>query len=133
MEETTRTGTLQVWVTSSRAELPVEGATVAVTTAGDEDRRLLALLVTDESGRAGPVTLPAAPGGGEGLTPGGPLPFADYALWVEHEDYAVARVEQFQIFPGIESVQQISLLPLPQPPWLTQAEGGVIDARPQDL
>lgn len=129
----TLTGTLEVWVSASRANLPVEGATVAVTTVGTKDRMLISLLSTDESGRAGPVTLDAAPGGGEGLAPGGPVPFADYALWVEHPEYGVAHVEQFQIFPGIESIQQINLQPLPQPTWTPEASGEVISAQPQNL
>ena len=51
------TGILEVWVTTSRAQLPVEGASVAVTQPeGDGRRRLIALLVTDGSGRAGPLS-----------------------------------------------------------------------------
>ncbi len=132
-DETTLTGTLEVWVTSSRAQLPVEGATVTVTTAGRGKQELLHLMVTDESGRAGPVVLDAAVGGGEGLEPGGPIPVADYALWVEHPEYAGVHVERFQIFPGTRSVQQIDLLPLPQPTWTNEAQGEEIDAQAQDL
>ncbi len=133
MEQTTHTGTLEVWVTASRAQLPVEGATVAVTSAGPENRTLLSLLVTDESGRAGPITLDAAPGGGMGLEPGSPVPFADYALWVEHPAYEVARIERFQIFPGVESIQQINLLPLSRPAWEGDEISAEVGSEPQDL
>ena len=63
---TQHTGTLEVWVTTSRAQLPVEGASVAVTRPEqDGQKQLIALLITDESGRAGPLTLPAAVEGGD--------------------------------------------------------------------
>jgi len=133
LEQSEHSGTLEVWVTASRAQLPVEGATVAVTTAGPENRQLLALLVTNESGRAGPVTLASPSGGNMGLEPGGPAPFTDYSLWVEHPEYEVARIDRLQIFPGVDSVQQINLLPLSMPSW----EGGSVDtetgSQPQDL
>lgn len=132
-ENNTRTGTLQVWVTASRAQLPVKGATVAVTSAGSEEQKLISLLVTDESGQAGPITLDAAPGGGMGLEPGGPVPFADYALWVEHPEYEVARVKRFQIFPGVESVQHINLLPLSSPIWEGDEVNTDAGSQPQEL
>lgn len=51
---TQHTGTLEVWVTTSRAQLPVEGASVAVTRPEqDGQKQLIALLITDESGRQG--------------------------------------------------------------------------------
>jgi len=131
--QNTNTGTLTVWVTASRAQLPVEGATVAVTTAGTEGRTLLSLQVTDESGWTSPVVLKSAPGDSMGLTPGGPVPFANYALWVEHPDYEVARVEQFQIFPGVDSVQQVSLIPLSRPIWEGDEVNTSAGSQPQDL
>jgi len=127
------TGTLTVWVTASRAQLPIEGATVAVTTAGPDNRTLLSLQVTDESGWTSPITLESAPGGGMGLTPGGPIPFADYALWVEHPNYEVARIERFQIFPGVDSVQEVSLIPLSRPVWDGNSVNTTAGSEPQDL
>lgn len=135
MEKSNNTGTLTVWVTASRAQLPVEGATVAVTTAegAEEGRTLLSLQVTDESGWTAAITLPSAPGDGMGLTPGGPVPFADYALWVEHPGYEVARVDRFQIFPGVDSVQQVSLIPLSSPAWEGEGVSDTVGSQPQDL
>lgn len=133
MEQSNNTGKLTVWVTTSRAQLPVEGATVAVTTAEAEGRTLLSLLVTDESGWTSPIVLPSAPGDGMGLTPGGPVPFANYALWVEHPQYEVARVENFQIFPGVDSVQQVSLIPLSSPAWEGKGVSEIVGSQPQDL
>lgn len=131
MEQAINRGTLSVQVTTSRAQLPVRDATVAVTTTG-ANRQLLFLLVTDESGLAGPVTLESAPGDG-GTTPGGAAPFRDYALWVEHPEYQVALVEQLQIFPGVESVQHINLIPLSRPVWEGEEDAAPVSSEPQDL
>ena len=129
-----KTGTVEIWVTTSRAKLPVEGASVAVTRPEAEGRsRLLALLITDESGRAGPLSLPAAAEGGDGLDPGGPRPDAMYALRVEHPDYELVEVERFQIFPGVVSVQQIDLVPLAAPSWDRGEVSEEIAADPQPL
>lgn len=128
------TGTLVVWVTTSRAQIPVEGASVAVVRPEEDGRwQLIALLITDESGRAGPLTLPAAVEGGDGLSPGGPRPDAMYALRVEHPDYEMVDVERFQIFPDITSIQQIDLVPLGDPSWDMGGVGEEISAEPQPL
>ena len=127
------TGTLQVRVTTSRAELPVMGAAVIVTApAPDGKRRLAAVLETDESGLCPPLTLPA-PGMAQGLTPGGERPYATYSLWVEHPAYQVAVVEGFQVFPGMESVQNISLVPRGGGQWGYGPRENVIRAEPQPL
>ena len=51
-----------------------------------------------------------------GILPGGGPPFSDYSLVVEHPGYYLATFEKLQIFPGIETVQNVPLVPLPQPP-----------------
>ena len=127
-----QTGTLVVWVTTSRAQLPVEGASVAIARPEEDGRwQLIALLITDESGRAGPLTLPAAVEGGDGLVPGGPRPDAMYAMRVEHPDYEMVDVDQFQIFPDVTSIQQIDLVPLGEPSWDMGGVSEEITAEPQ--
>jgi hypothetical protein len=106
-------GTLLVQVTTSRASLPVRDATVVVTSAALDGRHeLVCLTQTDESGLTEPIQLPTPSSPDGGQTPGGSVPFAMYSLWVEHPEYTLAFVENFQVFPGIESVQQVSLVPL---------------------
>ena len=41
--------------------------------------------------------------------------FDQDALVVEHPDYYLATFEQLQVFPGVETVQNVPLMPLPQP------------------
>lgn len=107
-------GSLVIHTYTSRAQLPVAGATVAVAAAEQTaTQKLEALLVTDSSGSAGPIRLSAADS--NGLSPGGPLPYSLYSLWVEHPDYELVYIENLQIFAGVESVQNIALLPLAAP------------------
>lgn len=112
------TGTLSVRVFTSRAQIPLEGATVVVAAAGEEGKRkLLSIQNTDSSGLIEPVTIDAPPTG-ESTSPGGlpgpGLPFALCDVWAEQPGYIMLRVENVQIFPGVETVQNMELTPLPQ-------------------
>ena len=65
-----RTGKLSVRVYTTQAELPLEGATVAVLQKGEGGRyRLLSLQTTDSSGRITSVDIPA-PAAEESIAPG---------------------------------------------------------------
>lgn len=113
-------GSLLIRVFTSRAQLPVEGATVVVSALGENNsHQLESILVTDESGVAGPIRLAAADS--SGLAPGGPIPFKLYSLWIEHPDYETVYIENLQVFAGVESVQKIGLIPVAAP-----GEGGAI-------
>lgn len=110
-----QTGSLVVRTFTSQAQLPVSGATVIISSRGEDGRhKVFAIQSTDESGSTKPFEL-AAPDEALGLSPGQATPFASYSLVVEHPDYFLATFEQLQVFPGIETVQNIPLLPLPQP------------------
>ncbi len=126
------TGTLVTRVFTSRAQIPIPGATVAVTQKGADGRHvLLAVRVSDESGLTAPVTIPT-PAPGEGLSPGGPVPYALCDLWVESPGFELLRAEDVQIFPNTETFQALALIPLPeQSPLQSRAE--VVQNSPQDL
>ena len=105
-------GTLAVRVYSTRARIPVEGATVVVTRQeGDGLPELLAVRVTDSSGLI-PVVTVDSPGVGESTGPGGQDPFALCTVWAEHSGYSTLRAEGVQIFPGVETVQEMEMIPL---------------------
>lgn len=110
-----QSGTLIVRVYASRAQLPILGATVLVSQRDDQGRfQLLSALVTDESGIAGPITLPA-PDANLSQNPGTPLPFSSYSLVVEHPGYHVAVFRDLQIFSGVDTTQSVPLIPLSIP------------------
>lgn len=108
-----QSGTLFVRTFVSRAQLPVSGATVIVSVPQADGRhKLLAIRQTNESGVAGPITL-EAPEASESLTPGhNGTAFSTYTLVVEHPDYQLAVFDQLQVFPGVETVQDVPLIPL---------------------
>jgi len=109
-----QTGSLIVRTFVSRAQLPVPNATVIVyANRPDSRHELLAIRTTNESGVAGPVSLPAT--GSQGLTPDAPVPFTDYQMIVEHPDYQLALFKNLQVFPDVETVQDVLLIPLSVP------------------
>ena len=109
----TQTGTLTVRVFTSRAQLPVEGATVAVTRRGRNGKHcVLSVQETDRDGATRSIAIPT-PAVEESTGPnGGAVPFARCDIWVEHEGYELTVIEDVQIFPGEVSLQQVELEPL---------------------
>ena len=124
-------GFLRVRVYTSRAQLPVEDATVTVSQPGTTGSRLLATRITDESGLIPVLTLPT-PEGEESTAPGTPKPYTPVDIIVDHPDYERVLIENAQIFPGVISEQNIPLLPIEERPqyWnLTE----VFSVTPQEL
>ena len=112
------TGTLSVRVYTSQAQIPLEGATVVVAAPGKEGKwKLLSIQSTDSSGLIRPVTIDA-PALGESTSPGGlpgdGEPFSLCEVWAEQQGYAMLQVSGVQIFPGVETMQNMELIPLPQ-------------------
>ena len=109
------TGRLTVRVYVSQAQIPVEGATVVVTAPGEGGRlRLLSVQATDSSGEIRPIDI-AAPALAESEFPqeeGAAPPFSVCDVWAEHPGYAMLEAAGVQIFPGVETVQDMMLIPL---------------------
>ena len=108
-----KSGKLVVQVFASRAQLPMEGATVAITKKTMNGKyRVLSLQETDRNGSIRPVTV-TTPDTQQSTAPNGDAePFTECDVWVEHEGYEVMLVEGVQIFPGEVSLQQVELFPL---------------------
>ena len=110
-----QTGSLVVRVFTSQAQLPVSGATVIISSPSEDGRRkVFSIQATDESGGTQPFQL-EAPDKILSEGPGQAAPFSDYSLVVEHPEYYLATFEKLQVFPGVETVQNVPLVPLPQP------------------
>lgn len=108
-----QTGTLLIRTYISNAQLPIPDAIVIVSVPGaDGKQTLLSIQQTDQNGVAGPITL-TAPDIAGSLTPGqNGSAFSSYTVTVEHPGYQLAVFDQLQIFPGIETVQDVPLIPL---------------------
>ena len=110
-----QTGSLIVRVFTSQAQLPVSGATVIISSrAADNRHNVYSIQTTDSSGSTKPFRL-EAPDVSLGVSPDAGVPFSDYSLVVEHPEYYLATFEKLQVFPGVETVQNVPLTPLPQP------------------
>jgi len=107
-------GTLITRVYTSRAEIPVQGATVALTQKAAAGRHtLLATRVSNSSGKTSPIQIDT-PNLSAGLSPGTQTPFALVDLWVEAPGYEILTVQDIQVFPNVETVQELELIPLPE-------------------
>ena len=125
-------GTILVRVYTARAQLPVEGATVAFLRRDEAGKReLLAVRVTDRSGRAAPVEI-STPALSASERPGTDHPFAVCDIWAEAPGYELQAVDNVQIFPGTQTLQELELIPLPE-----RAPAGTaqppVDIPPQSL
>lgn len=125
-------GTLLVHVFTTRAQIPVEGATIAVTqNTGGEKPTLLSISVTDQSGKVPAIQI-ATPAPITSVTPTHLPTFTQCDIWVEHPDYQLLLIEGVQLFPGVETTQNTSLLPLPENSLATQEFDEVV-IMPQNL
>ena len=112
------TGTLFIRVYTSAAELPLQGALVTVTGAAPGGGyELLSTQRTDSSGLVTPIRL-STPELSLGTSPAAPgvYPYSSYTVWVEMPGYLHAVLRNVQLFPGIESILDVNLIPLDQAP-----------------
>ena len=109
-----QTGKLVVRVYATAAQLPLEGATVVVTTRSDSGKfDLLSVQKTDRSGLTIPMDIPAPDSmDSTQQNTSGQLPYRACQVWAEHPGFAVMRVDGVQIFPGVVTRQDMELLPL---------------------
>lgn len=109
-------GTLLVRVYTARAQIPVVDATVAISQHSDQGAEtLIALELTNQSGLIPSIAIPT-PALALSLHPDPALPYATCCVRVEHPGYQMLTIEAVQIFPGIETLQEVELIPLPQSP-----------------
>lgn len=125
-------GTLIVRVFTTRAQIPVDRATIAVTQRGPDGKHtLLSVRVTDESGRIEPIHI-STPALDLSLEPGSGTGFTLCDIWAEHPQYQLLLVEGVQLFPGVETVQNMALLPLAEHA-IPRNEADLVEITPQPL
>ncbi len=129
----TQPGQLQVRVYTSRAKLPVVGATVVVTQGTSEGKfRLLTVQVTDSSGYTKPIDIPAPPleNSTEPFETG--RAFTSCDVWAESPGFSMLLAEGVQVFPDVLTVQPMRLEPLMEGE-SSLASTEVNDISPQNL
>ena len=105
-------GYIRVQTVTSRAEIPIRGATVTVTGKDADGRRtLLSLQRTDESGFTKTVSIPT-PALANSLSPDLQPGWTDVTVTVTHPGFEGIIVDRVQIFPGITTLQKFFLIPL---------------------
>ncbi len=125
-------GFIKVQALTSRAEVPVDGATVTITE-GDpgSGMDLLSLQRTDESGLTDAVSIDT-PALQNSLSPDQAKGWTDVTVTGSHPDYGGIVVNRVQVFPGITTVQEIILIPRGAFP-TDQGEIETFDVPPQGL
>ncbi len=125
-------GELITQVYTSRAQIPIAGATVAITQPLSEDtHHWVSMRITNGNGKTPPLELPT-PSPEESVAPDGSTPFTPYDIWVQASGYELQRIQGVQIFPETTTLQKIELIPLPEHTPL-RSRGEQFSIPPQDL
>ena len=107
------TGYIQVHAYASYAQIPHQDVTVSVSAT---DGTVIALRLTDRSGRIEPIPIPV-PDRSESLSPNpGERPFATVNLAARRQDYEQIFVDNLQVFAGITTDQELAMIPLSELP-----------------
>lgn len=104
-------GTLIFRVFTSEANLPVEGATVVVQQLNPPGR-LLGLRITNSSGETDPIVIETPENALSQSPEDAEIPWTGIRALVEHPGFEKVNLEGIQVFPGIQSVQNVQLIPL---------------------
>lgn len=103
-------GTIITQVYTSRAQLPVENATVTVLKAGDANE-VIAHRVTDRSGKTSSVVIDT-PEISLSQSPGNADPFSIVDIRISHPEFYGILVRDVQVFSDTETLQFAELIPL---------------------
>ena len=110
----TQTGTLRIRVFTSRARLPIEGATVIVTQKNPNGKYdLLSVQATNSSGEIQDLKITAPPRiDSTEISEAAGMPDVSCEVWAEAPGFTVLKVEGVQIFSGVTTQQDMELIPL---------------------
>lgn len=106
------TGYLTVRVTAADNALPIEGATVTVTSGRGEKTVLISTQTTGKSGETARIELPA-PSRELSQTPGNKNTFAKYNVRIDFPGYYTVENIDVPVFDGQLSIQPTQMIPLP--------------------
>ncbi len=110
---TTFTAPLKVRVTSANGAIPIPDALVVITREENGETIVEASRITNNSGLAEPVILPAVDPLLT-LQPGNNIPRIVYEVTVAAPDHYRARLSDIPLYGGIPTELPVSLVPLPE-------------------
>ena len=123
------TGYIQTHAYQSNAQLPLQNVTVTVSS---PDGTVIALRLTDRSGRIDPIPIPV-PDRSESLTPDAPeIPFTTVNLTARLKDYEQIFITGLQVFADVTTDQNLMLIPLSELP-SSRSQSESFDTPPQNL
>ena len=109
-------GTLLFQVTGGQGAFPVAGATITIRHPLDDRFGISVTVITDESGKTPPISLPA-PDRTLSQTPNNGIVYAAYQAEVTAEGYIPTEIRNLPVFDGITTIQPVRLTPdFGQPP-----------------
>lgn len=107
-----KTGILRIQASIGGRAVPVAGAKVTVSRDFTDGSRVLATSVTDSSGIADGIRLPA-PDKSQSQSPEtGKPPYAAYTVTVSHPQFETQVFTQVPVFEGIHSIQPVRFIPV---------------------
>ena len=105
-------GYLSLRVGTAGGALPVAGADVRIVGSGAENRSLIYLLTSDESGNIQKIALPAPPKSLSQSPSGAAESYATYDITVFKSGFYTQRILSLPIFSTVTSTQFVELIPL---------------------
>ncbi len=123
-------GYIQVHAFTSRAQIPIEDASIAIT---DKSGGAIALRLTNRSGMLDTPVQIDVPALSAGQSPDtGVIPFTTVELYARAPGYEEIYIRDLQVFPGVVTNQNLELIPLSELPknW---NKSETFDTPPQNL
>lgn len=111
-------GNIIMQVSTASESIPIQGATVVISReTGNGRAELLAILTTDADGRTAPFAV-ATPDKELSEAPSNQQSWSDCDIIVDDPLYHRVIINRVQVFPGVDTLQAVSLIPLEEYPEL---------------
>ena len=110
-------GTVTAQIVTSAAQIPIPGATLTITRELPDGRQeLLAVRMTNYDGFTEPFDVPTPPASDSQTRQTAEVPYALVDLRTERTGYDRVLVRGAQVFSGVQTLQQLVLIPTPTLP-----------------
>ncbi len=110
-------GTVTAQIVTSAAQIPIPGSTLTITRELPDGRQeLLAVRMTNYDGFTEPFDVPTPPASDSQTRQTAEVPYALVDLRTERTGYGRVLVRGAQVFSGVQTLQQLVLIPTPTLP-----------------